>query len=491
MNPSHKASEPLVKYFGLSTGIILIISSIIGSGVYKKVGDMAANCQSPGLLLLAWGLAGVVTMLGVLTLAEIAMLLPHSGGSFVYLHKLYGAPVAYSYGWASFACIQSASTAAIAYVFAQSFNAIWALPILGGEWETWRFLWIFTPFANLGVKLAAVALIIALTYINGRGVHQGGGLTNIITVTVVLSLIFMVIMNFCSGQGSINNLTTNAQTYPPEGMSGILGWFKVMFVTMLASFWAYEGWINIGFVGDEIHEPKKNIPRILIFGVLAIIAIYVCVNASYLFVMPIDELIALSKQENTVAAVEVVRKSLGEYGAYGISMLIVLTTAGCTNATILTSGRIYYAMAKSGLFFASAAHIDPKTKVPKNALWIFAVWSSVLVFSGTFDQLTDMLVFAQFIFYALVVAGVFVLRERMRESDRPYRTLGYPVVPILFVLFCIGLIINTIVEKPREAGIGLALIALGTPFYVYFRATKPHLHDKPHYDESSHQGQGL
>jgi basic amino acid/polyamine antiporter, APA family len=199
---SNHSADGMIRYFGLGTGIILIVSSIIGSGVYKKVGDMANQCQSPSMILWAWLLAGVVTMLGVLSLAEIAMLIPHSGGSFVYLKELYGAPMGYAYGWGSFSCIQSASTAAIAYVFAQSFHGFlkslhldFADALFRGDWESWKLLWIFTPLANLEVKLTAVALILLLTYINCRGVHQGGGLTNLITVTVVVSLIFVVLAN--------------------------------------------------------------------------------------------------------------------------------------------------------------------------------------------------------------------------------------------------------------------------------------------------------
>ncbi|MCC6726401.1 MAG: amino acid permease [Saprospiraceae bacterium] len=468
-NSSGSNNNELVKYFGLGTGIILIISSIIGSGVYKKVAPMSLACESPELLILAWVLAGVVTLLGVLSLAEIAMLLPESGGSFVYLREIYGEKYGYFYGWASFACIQSASTAAIAYVFAQSLNAVYPLPILGGEWETMKVLGLFTPFANLGVKLAAVGLIVLLSAINYRGVKEGGSVSNFITIIVVVSLVGIILLGFTMSGGSFANLTTDATSYPPDKMGESFGFLKVMFVTMLASFWAYEGWINIGFVGDEIKDPQRNIPKILIYGVLIIMAIYVLVNMTYLYVMPIDEMMAVAKSENGVAAVEVIRKFMGDGGAFAISVLIVLTTAGCTNSTILTSARIYYAMAKKGLFFKSAAYVHPKFKVPTKSLVMFSAWSCILVFSGTFDQLTDMLVFAQFIFYGLVVAGVFVLRKKMPNAERTYKVIGYPVVPILFLLFCVGLLINTLMEQPREAGMGLFLIALGTPFYFYFK----------------------
>jgi basic amino acid/polyamine antiporter, APA family len=468
MTDQEHSSDSVVKYFGLWTGIILIISSIVGSGVYKNIAGMAITCESPTMLLLAWAIAGLVTMLGVFAMAEIAMLLPHSGGTFVYLHRIYGTVVGYAYGWGSFACIQSASAAAIAYVFAESLNVVVALPKLGPEWEAMTVLWIFTPFAEIGVKMAAVALILVLTFLNSLGVKQGGGVSNFITVSVLLSLAVMIAVNFASSSGSVQNLVTNATTYPPKEMGESFGWIKVIFLTMLTSFWAYEGWINLGFVGDEIRQPERNIPKILIFGMLGIIAVYLLVNASFLYAKPIDEFIKIGQTGSAVAAVEVIRDTAGEYGAYAISILIVLTTAGCTNATILTSGRIYYAMAKQGLFFKGAGELNRKSKVPVKSLWMFGLWSCVLVFSGSFNQLIDMLVFAQFIFYALMVAGVFVLRYRMPDAPRPYKTIGYPVVPLLYVLFCVGLIINTVIERPREAGLGLFLIALGTPFYFLF-----------------------
>ncbi len=469
--PTHssKSDAHLIPYFGLFTGIILIISSIIGSGVYKKVAPMAQNLESPNLILLAWVLAGLVTLLGGLTMAEIAMRIPVSGGPFSYLRELYGEKTGYFYGWASFACIQSASTAAISYVSAQSLHAVIPLPMLGGDWETFQVLGIFTPFANIGVKLAAVFFILILTFINTRGVSQGGMVSNIITVIVVTSLAIIIAAGLSIGGGSIGNIAMNSSTYPPQAMGETGGFFKVMFLGMLSAFWAFEGWINVGFVGDEIKNPKRNIPRIFIIGLLTITGIYVLVNFTYLYVLPIDNMIALASDTNAIAAVEVIRRFAGSEGAFGISVLIIVTTLGCTNATILTSGRVYYAMAKKKLFFKKAAEISPKFHTPNKSLWIFAGWSSILVFSGTFDQLTDMLVFAQFIFYGLVVGGIFILRKKMPTQEKGYKVLGYPVVPILYLLFCVGLLVNTLIEQPREALLGLFLIALGTPFYFYFK----------------------
>ena len=459
----------LVQYFGLTTGIILLVSSIIGSGVYKKVAPMAMDLESPYLILVAWLLAGLVTLLGVLTIAEIAMRLPVSGGPFAYLTTMYGEKTGYFYGWASFACIQSASTASISYVSAQSLHAVLPLPMLGGGWETYTVLGIFTPFANLGVKLAAVFFILILTFINTRGVHQGGRVSNIITVIVLISLAIIVMAGLSIGGGTMENISLNSTNYPPETFTQSGGFMKMLFLGMLSAFWAYEGWINVGFVGDEIRNPQRNIPRILIFGMLLITGIYLVVNFTYLHVLPIDQMIAVAQNQNSIAAVEVIRHFAGFEGAFAISILIIITTLGCTNATILTSGRIYYAMAKERLFFKKAAEIHPEYHTPNNSLWIFATWSSILVFSGSFDQLTDMLVFAQFIFYGLVVGGIFILRKKMPAQTTGYKVFGYPVVPVLYLLFCVGLLGNTLVERPREAFMGLFLIALGTPFYYLFK----------------------
>lgn len=468
LSKSDKAPK-LIKYFGLTTGIVLLISSIIGTGVYKKVAPMALNLESPELVLLAWVLAGLVTLLGVLTVAEIAMLIPVSGGPFAYLREIYGEKMGYFYGWASFACIQSASTASIAYVFAHSFNAVFPLPILGGEWETMTVMGIFTPFANLGVKLVAVCLILVLMAVNYRGVKEGGRVANVVTSIVIVSLFAIIILALGFSNGSLANATTEASTYPPAVFGENFGFIKGLFLAMLAAFWAFEGWMNIGFIGDEIRNPTVNIPKILIFGILAVTGIYLLVNFSYLYVVPIDQMMEIAKQENTIAAVEVIRSFGGNGGVLAMSVLIVITTLGCTNATILTAARIYYAMAEKGLFFKKAAVIHPKFHTPGNALIMFSLWACVLVFSGTFDQLTDMMVFAQFIFYGLVVYGVFVLRKKMPDAPRKYKVLGFPVVPVLFLLFCVVLLGNTLMQRPREAGLGLLLIALGTPFYFLFK----------------------
>ncbi|HRN57858.1 MAG TPA: APC family permease, partial [Agriterribacter sp.] len=244
-----------------------------------------------------------------------------------------------------------------------------------------------------------------------------------------------------------------------------------VFTAMLAAFWAYEGWNSVGFLGGEIKNPHRNVPLSITIGLLLVITLYFLVNTTYLAVLPVPGMEQVHAAHNTIAAVEAVKAFAGSTGVFLISLLILVTTLGCTHATILSNARTYYAMATEKVFFSKVARLN-KAKVPGNALWFQGIWACLLVLSGTFDQLTDMLIFAAFIYYGATTLGVFILRKKMPDTPRPYKVWGYPVVPALFILFCILLVGNTLIERPREAGIGLMLILLGIPFYGWFRRRK-------------------
>jgi APA family basic amino acid/polyamine antiporter len=240
------------------------------------------------------------------------------------------------------------------------------------------------------------------------------------------------------------------------------------YTAMLAAFWAYQGWVSVGFIGGEIRDAKKNIPKGIAIGVFVVIAVYLLVNFTYLSLMSIPELVQIHEAGNQIAAVEAVRSFWGTSGVMFISLLILVTTMGCLHASIITGARPYYAMSRERLFFSGIGKLN-RHNVPGNSLLWQGIWASVLVLSGTFDQLTDMLIFAVYIFYGATAMGVFILRRRMPDAHRPYKVWGYPVVPAIFVLFCVGLFCNTIITRPREAAIGLALILLGIPVYFLLR----------------------
>ncbi|MCU0372798.1 MAG: amino acid permease [Ignavibacteria bacterium] len=458
----------LLTRLGLFTSLMIVISSMIGSGIFKKIAPMSAELGSPGLILLCWLIPGIITMIGATTNAEIASLIAEPGGQYVYFKKMYGNAFAFLYGWSCFSVIQSASIASIAYVFAESVNAVIPLPGLSPGMESVVVLGIFRPFTGFGVKAFTIVTILFLTSVNYFGVIFGGVLTNIFTGLKVLGILLIIVLGIAVSGGSAGNLTpvweSRSFTYGSE-----LGLFGAMFAAMLSAFWAYDGWNNIGYLGGEIKNPKRNIPLALFGGVAGVILIYLVVNTTFLYVMPVGEIIDVSQKENSIIAIEVMRKFLGMGGALFISILIMVSTFGTTNGTILASSRIYFAMAKDKLFFNLAATHHSKYRTPHVSLIIQGVWASTLVLSGSFDQLTDMLIFASFIFYGMGAFGVFVLRRKMKDTVRVYKVPGYPVLPALFVLFCATLVIVTIIQNPRDAGIGLGLVLIGIPFYVFWR----------------------
>ncbi|MDJ1481544.1 amino acid permease [Cytophagaceae bacterium YF14B1] len=467
MQTTTKTQGHLVRSLGLFSATVLVISSIIGSGIFKKVAPMSAELQSPGLVLFCWLLAGIVSLFGALSNAEVASLLADAGGEYVYFRTIYGRLFAFLYGWSCFAVIRSASIASIAYVFAQSLNSLWTLPTFSPEVSQLSLFGIFQPFDNIGVKLVAIILICSLTWVNYKGLRFGEGLSNIVTGTVVACIVLIVIAGLTIGGGSFTNIQTPAPTYVSRSWTDP-SLINILFTAMLAAFWGYEGWSSVGYMGGEIKNPNRNIPLALTFGVLGVILIYLAVNFTYLYVLPVTDFIQIHESKNTIAAVAVVKHFWGTTGALLVSILILIATFGCTNTTALMASRLYYKMANQGLFFRKADYIHPVYNTPSYSLLIQAFWASMLVLSGSFDQLTDMLIFASFIFYGATTLGVFVLRYKMPDTPRPYKVIGYPVIPALFIIFCIVLIANTLIERPREAGIGLFLILTGLPFYFYW-----------------------
>jgi APA family basic amino acid/polyamine antiporter len=463
-----KNPNSLLQSFGLKMAIIIVMSSIIGSGVFKKAAPMAELLHTPWLVLLAWLLAGIIVLFGVLSIAELAVLFPDSGGPFRWLEKIYGKTTSFLYGWACFTVIQTAAISSIAFVFAGALNTFVALPQLPMQWQSFTFLGIH-PFANFGAKIVACLLIVLLTQINVKGAQNGGKLSLVVTFLILTATALIVLAALVGDQGSIETFQTSSVNYPEAGFS-IIGLFTAMVLAMRNAFWGYEGWIALGFIGEEIKKPNKNLPRALTIGIALVILIYLLLNMAYLYIIPIDEMLALLQQdENSIAAVVVADKLFGTSGTYIISGMILISTLGCTNATILVSSRIYYAMAKKGLFFRKAIEIHPTNKTPHFALKYQCIWACVLIFSGSFDTLTDLLIITAFIFFGLIVFGVVLLRIREKDLPRPYKTPGYPVVPIVFVIFCLILLVVSIIESPTKSLLGIGLIFSGLPFYYYWK----------------------
>lgn len=454
-------SSQLNRSLGLKLVVVFVIANILGSGVYKKVAPMADALHSSGWVLIAWVVGGIISLFGALSYAEVAGLLADTGGDYAYYKRIYNRYFAFQFGWSTFTIMQTAAISSLAYVFAESLNSIAHFPPMLESLKDFNIAGEFYPFKGFNVKLTAIVLILTLTWINSRGLKTGAWLGTGILLLVFAGLFTIIVFGLTSDQSDLSRAfsleTTNNQPVT----------FSAMFTAMLAAFWAYQGWASVGFVGGETKDANKNIPRGIAIGVFVVIGLYLLVNTAYLSLLPINDLEQITAAGNKIAAIEAVKTFWGRNGELFIAVLIVITTLGCTHATIISSCRVYYAMAKEGLFFRKAGELN-KHSVPGNSLLMQCVWACILVLSGTFDQLTDMIIFAVFVFYGATALGVFILRKKMPDAPRPYKVWGYPIVPAIVILISAGLFINTIVVRPREAAIGLVLMSTAIPMWYWF-----------------------
>jgi basic amino acid/polyamine antiporter, APA family len=455
------SSPQLNRTLGLRLVIVFVIANIIGSGVYKKVAVMAGELHSPGWVLIAWVLGGVISLFGALTYAEVAGLLADTGGDYAYYKKIYNRFFAFQFGWSTFTVIESAAIASLAYVFAQSFHSVVHLPPMLGSLADINIGGRFFPFRDFNIKFVAIALIVLLTAINTRGLKTGAWFSTFSLLLVFTGIFIIIVFGLSSNEANtamaFNMETTNNQ---PVTIS-------TMFSAMLAAFFAYQGWAAVGYLGGEAKNANRNIPRGITIGIFVVIALYLIVNISYLSLLPIERLEAINASRNGVAAIEAVKVFWGRNGELFIGILIVITTMSCNHATIVGTSRIYYAMAKEGLFFKSAGKLN-KHSAPANSLIIQCIWSCLLVFSGSFDDLSNMMIFVVFVFYGATATGVFILRKKMPDAPRPFKVWGYPVVPAIVILFSAGLFLNTIITQTELALFGLMLMLTGIPMWYWF-----------------------
>jgi APA family basic amino acid/polyamine antiporter len=444
----------------------LVVGTVIGSGVFLKTAVMTQDLGVPALVLVAWVAAGLLSLAGALTYAELGAMLPAAGGEYVYLKKSYGETAAFLFGWQRFIVAGSASIASLGSGFAiflaafLPLNAVWArreLSLLGQTID-----WQFGPR-----QVVAVGAILFLSVVNCLAVAFGGKVQSALTVLKIGGIAFVVFGIFLfSGSADWSHLRA------PSGTPAWSGW-AAFGTAMLAALWAYDGWNNMPMAAGEVQDPGRNIPRALIGGMLVVMAIYCLANLAYFYALPVAEVVTSNSTQHR-AALPVASKAastfLGEYGGKLVAVAFVVSAFGALNGSILSNARVPYAMARDSLFFGKMADLSERTRVPIWALGVQSIWSSLLAVSGTFDQLTDSLLFASWIFYGLVTSSVFVLRRKMPEAERPYRTLGYPMIPAIFVLVSAWLVVNTLVEKRIESVTGLVLILAGLPLFWWLRS---------------------
>src|SRR5581483_7184284 len=424
-----ESNNQLVRGLNLTDSTSLVIGKVIGTGVFLKAAVMMQYVHTPSLMLMAWAAAGLLSLAGALTYAELGAMFPRAGGEYVYLRAAYGDAPAFLYGWMQLFVGQTGIIAALgiaAATFMSSFfpvNAVWfhhSFNMIGRAID-----WRFGP-----QQVIAVSLILLFSVVNCIGVVMGGRTQTILTAAKLLGVAIIIIgVFFIARGGSWSNLNT------PNGVPAWSG-SAAFGAAMLASVWAYNGWGNLPMAAGEVKNPGHNIPRALIGGMIVVVLIYVLVNLSYVYILSPAEVISsysTAYRDALPVVTKAVRTFMNSGGEKFISIIFVISALGSLNAGVLTAARVPFAMARDGLFFSGIAQLGRKSRVPIWAIVTQGIWACILALSGTFDQLTDFAVFALWLFFGLTTASVFVLRRKMPNADRPYRTVGYPILSLAFI----------------------------------------------------------
>lgn len=483
MDKETQGSE-LHRSLGLMDATMLVAGSMIGSGIFIVSADMSRMVGSTGWLLFLWLLSGLITVMAALSYGELAGMMPKAGGQFVYIQRAWGNMLSFLYGWTVFLVIQTGVIAAVAVAFAK-FTAV--------------FLPAFSPdniVIQLGsinissAQLLAIAMIVLLTYINSRGIENGKTIQTIFTSAKLLALFVLIVFGISAGLKT-NTLSLNFQNmwnavqltkvdgaWISENISGI-ALIMALGTAIIGSLFSSDAWNNVTFIAGEIKEPKKNIPRSLILGTAIVSLIYFLSNIAYLALLPLKgnseatDVIGQGIQfaGNGTDRVGTAAASIifGDAAVYIMAALIMISTFGCNNGIILSGARVYYAMAKDGLFFKKAEKLNNKG-VPAFALTVQAIWASVLCLSGTYGDLLDYTTFASLLFYVLTIAGIFVLRKKEPDATRPYKVLAYPVMPGLYIILALTICIILLITKPQNTWSGLGIVLLGLPFYFLLKS---------------------
>jgi APA family basic amino acid/polyamine antiporter len=431
--------ERLPRTVGLFPAIMVLIGITIGSGIFRVPARVAATLGEPGPVLLVWVLGGMLALFGALTLAELAALFPRSGGVFAYLEEGFGPLPAFLFGWSQLAVIRAAALGAIATIFAE-------------------YLSYFVPLTPSQVHWVAAGLIALVGVLNWVGVQRAAAVTTFATIVKYGALVLLVVLAFTSPTGSVRNFS--------PAWSGALS-VSALATALVPVMWAYDGWADISFMSGEIRDPARTLPRALIIGTSLIILIYLSANLAYMYLVPLPEL-AESPLIASTAAQRI--PLLGAAGAGLIAAVVMISTFSSVNGTMMASPRIFFGMADRGLFFRGIARVSPKFQSPSTAIFLATGLGVIFVLFNDFQQLADKFVLGIWPFYTLAVLAVFLIRRRAPELPRPYRVVGYPIVPVVFLLAAVGMIVNALVTDPVNTGITFGIILVGVPVFYLARA---------------------
>lgn len=446
---------------------MLVVGSMIGSGIFIVSADIARTMGSPGWLLTVWLVTGVLTLLGALSYGELAAMYPRAGGQYVFLREGLGSLPGYLYGWTLFLVIQTGTIAAVAVAFARFLGVLFPtvspdvflsfghLPMPGGEIE----------FGLSAQRIVAIVVVALLTAVNMRGLREAKWVQNIFTIAKTVALAGLILLGLTIGRNAaaIDMNFSNMWAGAPTGMALVLAFGAAM----VGSLFASDAWNNVTFAAAEVEKPERNLPIALAVGTGIVTVLYLLANVAYLAVLTLPEIQGAAQDRVGTAAAQAI---FGQSGLVIMAVAILVSTFGCVNGLVLAGARVYYAMAKDGLFFRSAGKISPRTHVPVWALLVQGVWTAFLTLSGTYSQLLDYVIFAALLFYVLTIVALFRLRIREPDRPRPYRAVGYPILPAVYLLGAAGVAVTLLIAKPVYTFFGLALVLLGIPVYFLWRA---------------------
>ncbi len=452
------AAVGLVKGLGLLDATTIVMGSMIGSGIFIVSADIARQVQSPGLLIATWVVTAALTVIAALSYGELAAMMPQAGGQYVYLREAFGPLSGFLYGWTLFLVIQTGTIAAVAVAFAKYTGVFF--PVIAAD----RYLLRIGSAGVSTQQLLAIAVLVLLTWVNTRGVRTGATVQNIFTVAktgALLGLVgfgFLAVRSAAGGQTNFGNFWSNADWSFTT--------IRLVGVAMVGALFSADAWNNVTFTSGEVRNPRRNVPLALGLGVGIVCAIYIAANFVYLRLLPLEGIQHPAEDRVATAAAAVI------FGPVAVDLMaaaIMISTFGCINGMALAGARVYYAMALDGLFFKPVAKLNTAHHAPAVSLAVQCVWACLLALSGTYSDLLDYVIFAVLLFYMLTIAGIFVLRRKRPDVERPYRAVGYPVIPALYVLLAAFIEVLLLLYKPRYTWPGLLIVLLGVPVYFAWK----------------------
>ncbi|MBC7933974.1 MAG: amino acid permease [Rhizobacter sp.] len=458
---------------GLMDATMIVAGSMIGSGIFIVSAGITQQVGSAGWLIFVWLITGFMTITAAMSYGELSAMYPRAGGQYVYLKEAFNPLAGFLYGWSFFAVIQTATIAAVGVAFSKYLGTF--IPVLDMKPENMiTQIWIFEIYP---AQFVSIGLIILLTYINTKGIETGKAIQTTFTVVKLLALFGLIIFGFLfaaraevwdanwTNAWDMKRMDSNGAIIGGVAGSAVLG---AIAASMVGSIFSSDAWNNVTFIAGEVKNPQKNIGLALFFGTLIVTLIYVCANLMYISVLPMEAIASAPQERVAVSASTLI---MGSAGAAIISILIMISTFGCNNGLILAGARVYYTMAKDGLFFKKTAELN-KNNVPAFALWIQCLVACLLCLSGKYGDLLDMVSFVVVLFYALTILGIFILRKKRPDAERPYKAFGYPVLPAIYILMAITFCVLLIWYKPTYAGWGLGIVLAGIPIYYIALANK-------------------